>query len=51
MALEELSQHDPRGVAGNYGVTDMVAALQVRRAALSSSCGLLLTLRMDNTSG
>jgi hypothetical protein len=29
MALNELSKHDARGVSGNYGVTDMIASLQV----------------------
>lgn len=29
MALDELSRHDSRGVSGNYGVTDMIASLEV----------------------
>jgi para-nitrobenzyl esterase len=29
MALNELSHRDSRGVSGNYGVTDMIASLEV----------------------
>lgn len=28
LALKELSQNDPRGVSGNYGILDQILALQ-----------------------